>query len=103
MNWWVELAPGLTIIALLVACLWILQRKGLARLRFPGLNSSSSINKQIQILERQAISGQHTLYLVQVGKVKMLLAGAPSACQLIAVLPESRPAAERPRHPEELV
>lgn len=86
MPLWMEYTPGLFVLAVLAVCLWFLRRKGLAQFNLPGLGGKSS-PKQVQVMERTALSAQHSLYLVKVGELKMLVGSAPASCNLLAILP----------------
>jgi flagellar biogenesis protein FliO len=83
-----EVAPAVIVILLLVGCLVVLRRKGLAQLKLHGFSGRTRSQARIQVLERAPLSAQHTLYLVRVGQLKMLVGGAPASCSLLAILPE---------------
>jgi flagellar biogenesis protein FliO len=87
-SWWMEMAPAVIVILLLVGALAVLRRKGLARLKLPGFSGRTRREARIQVLERTTLSAQHTLYLVRVGQLKMLVGGASASCSLLAILPE---------------
>jgi flagellar biogenesis protein FliO len=88
-NWWLEIAPGLTVLLLLGTLLFVLRRKGttaIPRLRW---NRRGLQNRTLCLLERQSLSPQHTLHLIQVGRTRLLIGCAPSSCHLLAALPET--------------
>ncbi len=76
------------VLGLLVGMLYLLRRRGMAQ--FSGkLGRVSSRPKQIQILEKIALSPQHSLHLVNVQDSVFLIGVSPSGCNKIALLPGS--------------
>jgi flagellar biosynthetic protein FliO len=70
-----------TVLALLGGTLWWLRRKGLAQfaVRVPGGGKTRSM----KVVERLALTPQHSLYLVRVGDRTMLIAASPGGCSIL--------------------
>jgi flagellar biogenesis protein FliO len=88
------------VLGLLLAALWFLRRTGLASsslLLSHGRRGSRNNEKRLCLVERLALTPQHTLHLVAVDGRFILLATSPAGCQgLEAAAPAaavSRPAA----------
>lgn len=81
----------LLVLALLGATLWWLRRKGMAYFAFktPG----GGRRKSIQVIERMALTPQHSLHLVKVEHKTMLIAASPAGCSILEGFTE--PAGER--------
>lgn len=79
------------VLGLLGAALWWLRRRGMAQFAFrpPG----AAKRRSIQVIERMALTPQHSLHLVRVAGRTMLIAASPAGCSILEGLPE--PAAER--------
>ena len=77
------------VLALLGGLLWLARRKGLAALalRLPGRSSSRS-PKQMRVIERLPLSGQHSLHLVACSGRLILLAVSPGGCRALAEFAE---------------
>lgn len=56
---------------------------GMRNKRLPGLRSESRGAKRLQILERVALTAQHTLCLVRVGDRELIITTAPGGCQVL--------------------
>jgi flagellar biogenesis protein FliO len=69
------------VLALLGAALYGLRAKGLAR--FTGKGFVRQGGKQMQALERLALTPQHSLHLVSVGGRTLLVAVSPSGCAVV--------------------
>jgi flagellar biosynthetic protein FliO len=76
----------LIVLAALIALLWYARRRGFARLNIGGAGTKS----MVRVLERTALTSQHTLIVVSAGERTLLLGSSPSSCQLIAELNEGR-------------
>ncbi len=73
------------VLGLLVGMLYLLRRRGLTQ--FSGtLARVGSRPKQMQVLERIALSPQHSLHLVNVQNTVFLIGISPSGCNKIALL-----------------
>jgi len=71
------------VLALLLAALWWLRRRGYAQLgaiRPPR-------GRRMERLERLALSPQHTLHLVRLGDTALVVAASPAGCRLLRSLP----------------
>ena len=71
----------LLVLGLLGGTLWWLRRRGMAPfgLRAPGTGR----RKSIQVLERMALTPQHSLHLVRVADRTMLIAASPAGCSIL--------------------
>jgi flagellar biosynthetic protein FliO len=90
------LPPALAVslvLALLFGLLWLARRKGLAalslRLAMPGGRRAA---KQMRVIERVPLSGQHSLHLVACGGRLLVVAVSPGGCSTLADFAE--PSAE---------
>ena len=84
-----QLGAVLLVLALLSALVYGLRGKRLpsfARdLRF------ASSPKRLQVIERVALTAQHTLCLVRVGDRELIVTTAPGNCQVVPAFENSRP------------
>ena len=73
------------------AVLWWLRRKGVAQfaLRTPG----GGKRRSIQVIERTALTPQHSLHLVRVDGRTVLIAASPGGCSILEGF--TGPASER--------
>jgi flagellar biogenesis protein FliO len=71
----------LLVLSLLGGALWWLRRKGMAAVNFrtPGRGKQRSI----QVVERMALTPQHSLHLVKVEDRTMLIAASPDGCTIL--------------------
>jgi flagellar biogenesis protein FliO len=74
------------VLALLVAALWLLRRKGFASVRLPLVRGAGS-GRKMQVIERVTLSAQHSLHLVSLGGRLIVVGVSPGGCNRIAVLP----------------
>ena len=85
------LAIGM-VLAMLCGGLWLLKRKGLAH---PSLRRATrSGEPRMELLDRLALSPQHSLHLVRVGQRTVLVGLSPAGCSLFecaSLLPLPRP------------
>jgi flagellar biosynthetic protein FliO len=86
------LSPALAVfvvMALLFGLLWLARRKGLAalslRLVTPG---SGRATKQMRVVERVPLTGQHSLHLVACAGRLLVVAVSPGGCSTLADLTE---------------
>ena len=79
------------VLGLLGGVLWWLRRKGVAQfaLKTPGIGKRRSI----QVIERTALTPQHSLHLVRVEGRTMLIAASPGGCSILEGFTE--PVSER--------
>jgi flagellar biosynthetic protein FliO len=83
------LSPALAVffvLALLFGLLWLARRKGLAALSLrlvsgPGLGRAA---KQMRVVERVPLSGQHSLHLVACAGRLLVVAVSPAGCSMLA-------------------
>jgi flagellar biogenesis protein FliO len=73
------------VLALLMAALWWLRRRGLAQSAI--LLPRGRRRDRLERLERLALSPQHTLHLVRLGDTTLLVAASPAGCCLLRSLP----------------
>jgi flagellar biogenesis protein FliO len=81
----------LLVLALLGATLWWLRRRGMAAFAFKA--GTSGRRKSIQVIERLALTPQHSLHLVKVDRRTLLIAASPAGCSILEGFTE--PAEER--------
>ena len=74
-------------LALLGGSLWWLRSKGLAQFaaRVPG----GSKTKSMRVVERLALTPQHSLFLVRVAERTLLIAASPGGCSILDGVAES--------------
>jgi len=72
----------LLVLALLGATLWWLRRRGLATFALKGVGGGGR-RKSIQVIERLALTPQHSLHLVKVERRTMLIAASPAGCSIL--------------------
>jgi flagellar biosynthetic protein FliO len=82
------LSPALAVVfvlALLFGLLWLARHKGLAALSFcwSGKRAGRS-TRQMRVVERLPLSGQHSLHLVSCSGRLLVVAVSPSGCQTLA-------------------
>ncbi len=81
----------LLVLALLGGTLWWLRSRGLAYFAFQ--SGRAARRKSIQVLERTALTPQHSLHLVRVEDRTVLIAASPSGCSILEGF--AAPAGER--------
>lgn len=81
----------LLVLALLGGTLWWLRRRGMAAFAFK--SAVGGRRKSIQVIERLALTPQHSLHLVKVERRTMLIAASPAGCSILEGFTE--PADER--------
>ena len=69
------------VLALLGGALWWLRRKGLAQFNVRGPGGGKT--KSMKVVERLALTPQHSLYLVRVAGRTMLIAASPGGCSIL--------------------
>jgi flagellar biosynthetic protein FliO len=91
------LPPALSVffvLALVFGLLWLARRKGLAALC---LRLASPVGgraaKQMRVVERVPLTGQHSLHLVHCGGRLLLVAVSPGGCSMLADFAELSPEA----------
>jgi len=83
------LSPALAVLfvlSLLCGLLWLARRKGLAALSmgWGGPRAVSRATKQMRVVERVPLSGQHTLHLVSCAGRLLVVAVSPNGCTALA-------------------
>jgi flagellar biogenesis protein FliO len=68
------------VLATLCGALWWLKANGWAQVRSP---FPSQGNKQLQVIERLALSPQHSVQIIRVSQKLLLVAISPAGCQLL--------------------
>jgi flagellar biogenesis protein FliO len=83
-------AAVLLVLALLGGLLWLARRKGLAALSL-GLPryGQGRAPRQMRVLERIPLSGQHSLHLVACSGRLIMVAVSPGGCRALADFPET--------------
>lgn len=76
-----QILAVLGVLALLGLGVWALRRKGLAQ--FAGGKIGRGATRQLQAVERLALTPQHSLHLVRMSDRALLVAVSPSGCSLI--------------------
>jgi flagellar biogenesis protein FliO len=78
----------LLVLALLGGTLWWLRRKGVAQ--FALKRAAAGKRKSIQVVERLALTPQHSLHLVKLEDRTMLIAASPGGCSILSERVETR-------------
>ena len=82
-----QIAAIAAVLALLVATLWWLKRRGLA---IPAAARNRA--RRLECLERVALGPQQTLHLVRLADRLLLVASSPAGCSLLGELASASPA-----------
>jgi flagellar biogenesis protein FliO len=87
------LSPALAVFlvfALVFGLLWLARRKGLAALslRWGGAGKSHP-TRQLRVVERVSLSGQHSLHLVSCAGRLLVVSVSPNGCSTLADYPEA--------------
>jgi flagellar biosynthetic protein FliO len=82
-----QLLAVFVVLGLLFGSLWLLKRKGWARTSFR--RPSSAGQPRLEVIDRLALTPQHSLHLVRVADRTLLVGLSPQGCNLL----ESGPAA----------
>ena len=69
------------VLALLGGALWWLRRKGVAQFTVRGPGAGKT--KSMRVVERLALTPQHSLFLVRVAGRTMLIAASPGGCSIL--------------------
>ena len=69
------------VLALLGGALWWLRRVGLAQFAVRGAGGSKT--RCMKVIERLALTPQHSLYLVRVADRTILIAASPGGCSIL--------------------
>jgi flagellar biosynthetic protein FliO len=77
-------AAVILVLALLGGVLYVLRKRGIAT--FSSLPAMHGSARQMKVVERVALGGQHALHLVRVGERVILVATAPGSCQILETI-----------------
>ena len=83
-SWFQAVSNGAAVVlvlALLLLSLWVLRKKGLAN--FTAGSLMNQRQRRLSVVERLALSPQHSLYLVQMTDQVLLLGSSPAGISLI--------------------
>jgi flagellar biogenesis protein FliO len=76
------------VLGLLLAALWLLRRQGLAGSNLAGVAArigfKTGPHRRMQVLQRIALTPQHSLHLVSIDNRLILFAAYPTGCQPVA-------------------
>ncbi len=75
------LAAVVLVLALLGGALFLLRKRGVKAFPFP--RRSGTGQRRMQVLERLPLGPQHALHIVRVGGRAVVVATAPTSCQLL--------------------
>ena len=75
------LAAVVLVLGLLGGALWLLRRRGMASFALPGIGRGQA--RQMEVVERVALSAQHALHLVRLGERSFVVSTSPSTCELV--------------------
>jgi flagellar biosynthetic protein FliO len=78
------MAAVVLVLALLGGALFVLRKRGAATFSFSRLSSVGP--RRMQVLERLPLGPQHALHIVRVGGRALVVATAPTSCQLLCDL-----------------
>lgn len=78
-----QIVAILLVLGLLMGTLTMLRKRGLAQFS-PRLHLGASRSKEIRVIERIALSPQHSLHLINVRDDVFLIGVSPSGCNKIA-------------------
>ena len=70
------------VLALLVASLWFLRRRGLARVNL-AVGGRRAAPGRIQVVDRKPLTANHSLHLVRVQDRLILIGISPGSCQAL--------------------
>lgn len=69
------------VLALLGGSLWFLRGKGMASFKLP--RRSSSMDRQLELIERLPLTTSHSIHLVRFAGRTLLIGVAPGGCTLL--------------------
>ncbi len=75
-----QLSAVVLVLGLLGVGLWGLRRMGIAKIGMSG----GGRGRSLRVVERLALTPQHSLHLVQVADRTMLIATSPAGCAILA-------------------
>ncbi len=72
------------VLGLLVAAVWLLKRKGWARISARGPRGSRADGQpRLEVIDRLVLTPQHSLHLVRLADRTLLVGLSPSGCNLL--------------------
>jgi flagellar biosynthetic protein FliO len=77
--------PALSLVSVLVVlagALWLARKYGIAHIAAAGPVRRKA-HRQMEVVERLALSGQHSLHLVRVGDRQILMGVSPAGCHVL--------------------
>ena len=81
MEWTGQLLAVLMVLGLLCGSLWLLKRKGFARTGFR--RSARPGQPRLEVLDRLALTPQHSLHLIRMADRTLLVGLSPQGCNLL--------------------
>jgi flagellar biosynthetic protein FliO len=85
-DYLVQMSGVFLVMVIMAGLLWILRRKGIAR--FPALVRHGKANKPVlQIVDRLALTPQHSIHLVRVAGRAVLVGVSPTGCSFLESFP----------------
>ncbi len=73
------------VLALLFGALWLLRRKGLAAISLRQFRGAPAASRQMQVVERVALTAQHSLHLVSLPGRMLVVSVSPAGCNQVAL------------------
>lgn len=89
-----QLLAVLLVLALLGAALWLLRRKGVAKVKV-GFARRTSSTRKLEVVDRIALTTHHSLHLVRVENRTILVGVSPSGCTHLETLGKNLEAEEK--------
>ena len=81
MEWTEQLLAVTAVLGLLCGALWVLKRKGLARTGFR--RSPRPGQPRLEVIDRLALTPQHSLHLIRLADRTLLVGLSPQGCSLL--------------------
>ena len=81
MEWTGQLLAVMVVLGLLCGSLWILKRKGFARTSFR--RPAKPGQPRLEVIDRLALTPQHSLHLVRLADRTLLVGLSPQGCNLL--------------------
>lgn len=81
MEWTEQLLAVTVVLGLLCGALWLLKRKGLVRTSFR--RPSRPGQPRLEVIDRLALTPQHSLHLVRLADRTLLVGLSPQGCNLL--------------------
>jgi flagellar biosynthetic protein FliO len=81
MDYLVQMSGVLFVMVLMAGLLWLLRRKGIAQ--FPALTRNRTQQPLLHVVDRLALTPQHSVHLVKVADRAILVGVSPSGCSFL--------------------